>query len=700
MAVTRPSRHRRASRSSNTRLDVLEARTLLSAVINYSNLSTLSQGGFGAGVGSTIDGQGNLWVANTSNDDADGDTTIDKITKNADGSLTDTYFEAPFGANTIAYNAATNSIDVAGFKDSHVTEFDLNGNPTNLWNVSLLAGASESPRDGVAQMTTTPDGAVWITSTGGAPDGVDTVTSVIRLGHDGSVSFASLPLNTRTTAISASSSDSLWVSSSPDFGSAATKPAGSLVQISWDGSNITATPFAIPQGVEVIGGAVAAPDGSVYYGTANTNAPGLNLAPEADQIDHAAVVGGQLTILKEYDIPKVQGELPVSPAYLNFGPDGSIWFAEQVPSGTGGISSLDPVSGDFTRNKFNDSNLNPVTLAVSPTDVWTTFEFNSDPSIAQDIAYIDLANSSAIVATDPALAATVNQPDTDNIAAFASSDAGNFSYTIDYGNGTTFSSTITNDGSGLFYIPANITYTAAGNFPLTVTIASANGDVATVHGTAVVTNAVTTIPLAAQGVPAISGQKDVALAPNVSGQATLVVAQFTDAPGSYTATINWGDSTSSTGAIVSLGNNQYAVELPAGQTKTYHALGAFTISVTISDGTQSVVANTTANISAVPVVASQNLVLKPLLGPIVLGSVATFTADPLSTANWFKATIHWGDGSTSTGLVVRDSSGHFEVIGLHLYTKKGTYTVTTNITDSVDSETALATATIKVTSIL
>ena len=104
----------------------------------------------------------------------------------------------------------------------------------------------------------------------------------------------------------------------------------------------------------------------------------------------------------------------------------------------------------------------------------------------------------------------------------------------------------------------------------------------------------------------------------------------------------------------------------------------------------------TATISAVPVVASQNLVLQPLIAGIVINTVANFTADTSSTASWFRATINWGDGTQSVGLVVRTSAGHYTVIGLHLYAKKGTYSVDTTILDSVDKENALATASISI----
>ncbi len=174
----------------------------------------------------------------------------------------------------------------------------------------------------------------------------------------------------------------------------------------------------------------------------------------------------------------------------------------------------------------------------------------------------------------------------------------------------------------------------------------------------------------------------------------MVVATFSGPAASYSAVIHWGDSTSTTAQIVSLGGNQYYVELPTGTSKTYATIGTYNISVVITDGTHSVTATSTATIGGVPIVASQNVAVQPLLGPIVLNTVATFTANNASNANWFRATINWGDGTTSSGLVVKTSTGHYLILGLHIYARKGTYHITTSILDTPENETATATASI------
>jgi hypothetical protein len=64
------------------------------------------------------------------------------------------------------------------------------------------------------------------------------------------------------------------------------------------------------------------------------------------------------------------------------------------------------------------------------------------------------------------------------------------------------------------------------------------------------------------------------------------------------------------------------------------------------------------------------------------GTVATITdGNPTGKAGDFKATIQWGDGSTSTGTVTMTAPGHFAVQGSHAYATTGRYNVMVKITD-------------------
>jgi hypothetical protein len=71
------------------------------------------------------------------------------------------------------------------------------------------------------------------------------------------------------------------------------------------------------------------------------------------------------------------------------------------------------------------------------------------------------------------------------------------------------------------------------------------------------------------------------------------------------------------------------------------------------------------------------------------GSVASFTdSDLTATADMFSASIDWGDGTTSEG-VVTGANGSFGVAGSHTYAGTGPHTITTSIAGT-DGSTATA----------
>ena len=78
-------------------------------------------------------------------------------------------------------------------------------------------------------------------------------------------------------------------------------------------------------------------------------------------------------------------------------------------------------------------------------------------------------------------------------------------------------------------------------------------------------------------------------------------------------------------------------------------------------------------------------------GAGVNATVATFTdPDPAATASGYAATITWGDGNSSTGVITGTTS--FSIAGSHIYAEEGSYAISTTITD-VDSPSNAATAT-------
>lgn len=72
------------------------------------------------------------------------------------------------------------------------------------------------------------------------------------------------------------------------------------------------------------------------------------------------------------------------------------------------------------------------------------------------------------------------------------------------------------------------------------------------------------------------------------------------------------------------------------------------------------------------------------------GPVATFhDANTAAPASDFTATINWGDGNTTPGVITSNGSGNFTVSGTHQYATNGPFTVTVTINDVGGSTTTV-----------
>jgi carbonic anhydrase/acetyltransferase-like protein (isoleucine patch superfamily) len=166
---------------------------------------------------------------------------------------------------------------------------------------------------------------------------------------------------------------------------------------------------------------------------------------------------------------------------------------------------------------------------------------------------------------------------------------------------------------------------------------------------------------------------------------TTVVATFTDVdtfavPGEYVVTIQWGDGDSSTGAVTAVGVGSFEV---AGS-HTYGTAGDRTITVSIVDGRGGTAsASSLARVRATGVAPSAFPAdFTAIEDSPFTGVVATFTdADLGGGPRDFRASIDWGDGATTSGLVTGDAAGGFAVAGTHTYTLPGQYAVEVSIAD-------------------
>jgi hypothetical protein len=149
------------------------------------------------------------------------------------------------------------------------------------------------------------------------------------------------------------------------------------------------------------------------------------------------------------------------------------------------------------------------------------------------------------------------------------------------------------------------------------------------------------------------------------------------------ATITWGDGTSSTVNVTPNPDGSYSVS----GSHTYAEEGSYQLSVSVKDsGSLSASGNGSATVSDAALTLAYFLAGGTRDRYAALG--ATFTdADPNGQISDYTATITWGDGHTSTVKVYKNPLGKgFVLAGLHQYVSKGTYSVTLTVSDAGGSQ--------------
>jgi hypothetical protein len=163
-----------------------------------------------------------------------------------------------------------------------------------------------------------------------------------------------------------------------------------------------------------------------------------------------------------------------------------------------------------------------------------------------------------------------------------------------------------------------------------------------------------------------------------------MVGAFTDTnpnqPASnFTANINWGDGTTSTGTIVG-GNGSFNIS----GNHTYADESSFSTTVSVQDtdgeaASGSASANVSdAALSLISHASSFSFVAGVPLANLILGKFGD--ANPFGTAGDFEATIDWGDGSSSAA-TISGNGNSFDVAGWHTYAISGNFGVSVSTAD-------------------
>ena len=264
------------------------------------------------------------------------------------------------------------------------------------------------------------------------------------------------------------------------------------------------------------------------------------------------------------------------------------------------------------------------------------------------------------------------------VATFTSNDpapqsASNYSATLTFGDMTLIAGTITAVGGGVFDVATSTphTFTEEGGSTIAVTVRDAvDGSQSSSNAGAAVVDA----PLTAQGAT-VTGAPGVPL----SG----LVASFTDTDpngmaSDDTATIDWGDGTTTAGTIAAHGNVAIGLSFTVTGGHVYAVQGHYPVVVTIQDtGGSAVVAAGQAVVTPTPPrIAGTGAAVTATAGtPVRDQPLVGFAGDPVAAD--YRAEINWGDGmppSLGTFLPSGPAAGNgFTVVGGHTFVAPGIY---------------------------
>ena len=270
------------------------------------------------------------------------------------------------------------------------------------------------------------------------------------------------------------------------------------------------------------------------------------------------------------------------------------------------------------------------------------------------------------------------------VATFAdantSSSQSDFVAQINWGDGTLSTyGTIVAGEPGSYSVSGSHVYADEGSYDITVSIVDVDLNSVQAGSTAVVGDA------------ALSAEGE-AISPVEGAPFTLRVATFTDqntnaTVSEFTATINWGDESENTLAVIS-SNDSGGFDVTGSHTYAEH--GTYAVSVKIIDqGGSTAAAGSTANVSDAGL-SSSGKTLSPVEGAPFTSVVASLSdANPFALASDYTVVITWGDGSTSAGNVTA-AEGGFNVAGSHTYIEEGSYSINVEIEDIGGSVTSAA----------
>jgi hypothetical protein len=494
-----------------------------------------------------------------------------------------------------------------------------------------------------------------------------------------------------TTATEGSTS-SVAVATFSDTGYPGNTASDFTATIDWGDGTITAGTVSGGNGLFTVSGSHAYADEGSFNpivtlsddapGTASATVTGTAVVAEAD-----VLVGTGLTVAPTEGTTFSATVATFSDTgYPSNSPSD---FTATIDWGDGTITVGTVSGGDGTA--FTVSGTHTYTDEGSFTPIVTLTDDAPGTATATATGAANVAEADVLSGTATSISTTEGNTFSGQVATFTNTGypgnpASDFTATIDWGDGTTDTTTVTG-GAGSFTVSGTHTYVDEGTFTLKVTLTD------DAPGTASATATNTAVVAEADVLSGTGISIDVTEGQSFSGQvATFNNTGYPGNPASdFTATIDWGDGTTTSGTVS--GTSGF---FTVSGTHTYADEGRFTPIVTLSDdapGTASASVSAVAIVEETDALIASGLSVTPTEGTTFTGAVASFTDTgyPGNSPSDFTATIDWGDGTTTTG-TVSGGSGVFTVSGSHTYADEGTNTTTVILTDDAPG-TASATAT-------
>jgi hypothetical protein len=266
-------------------------------------------------------------------------------------------------------------------------------------------------------------------------------------------------------------------------------------------------------------------------------------------------------------------------------------------------------------------------------------------------------------------------------------DLSDFSATINWGDGQASAGTIAGNALG-FAVSGGHTYAEEGSLPITITIQDVGGSSVTAGSTATVADA----PLVARAIN---------IAANEGATFSGKLASFFDVDpngvvADYSATIAWGDGSTSSASMSANANGGFDVS----GSHVYAEEGYYSYTLTIDDvgGSSSMTAGTATIID--PPLMPGSVPPLTLHQGIPSGTIIVCTfqylggSEPVGN---YTAIINWGDGSSTAGTISQPGGAGtaFDVSGSHTYAVAGRYNLTVAISDA-DGDSAVTGTTVQV----